>query len=417
MSPQKPPVLSRPQSALAAVASRREVHGAFQFFHLKEALFREWHERLVQIPAPPFGEAARGEALASMFQSLGLNDVATDAEGNVTGVIQGHNSYAKKLLICAHLDTVFPIDTPLTLRRDGERILIPGCSDNGAGLTAMLALAAAFQSGGIVPPCDIVLVGTVGEEGEGNLRGMRALFASALGDQAGSVLVIDGAGSDNAVGQALGSRRYAVEITGPGGHSWSDSARPNPIAAMARAIAAFQQQPVPREPATSVNFATIHGGTSVNSIPDQVTCKVDIRSISQEEMVRQEVRLHRAVEDAVLASPVSGKHRLRHTIQLTGERPSGALPDNAPLAEMLRVVDRHLQIRTRWRVASTDANIPLSRGIPAITVGGGGTGGNAHTLDEWYDPTDRELALRRILLLLLTTANALAAPAAENSLP
>jgi acetylornithine deacetylase/succinyl-diaminopimelate desuccinylase-like protein len=398
------------QALLANAASRREVHSAFQFFHLKEALFREWHERLIQIPAPPFGEAPRGAALAEIFRAMSHANVATDNEGNVLCTVAGQRSGAAKLFVCAHLDTVFPAETPLKLQRDGDRILLPGSSDNGAGLTAMLAIAASLSSAGIILPCDVVFVGTVGEEGDGNLRGMRALFSSALGQQAGAAIVVDGAGAETAVAQAIGSRRYAIEIAGPGGHSWSDAGRPNPIAALAQAIAAFQQKKLPTEPATSVNFAMIQGGTSVNSIPEQVTCKVDIRSLSQEEMVRQEVLLHRAVEDAVLAVSKDPKQRLRSVIRLTGERPSGALAEDSRLAEMVRVVDRHLQIRTRWRAASTDANIPLSRGIPAVTVGGGGTGGDAHTLDEWFDPTGRELALRRILLLLLTTAELVAEP-------
>jgi acetylornithine deacetylase/succinyl-diaminopimelate desuccinylase-like protein len=317
------------------------------------------------------------------------------------------------VLICAHLDTVFPADVPLVLERDGDRIAIPGASDNGAGLAAMLALAAALKQHEIAPACDVVFAGTVGEEGDGNLRGMRAIFASKLAASIGAVLVLDGAGSTSAVSEALGSRRFEVEITGPGGHSWSDSERPNPIVALASAIAAFQNEALPETPATSVNFATIQGGTSVNSIPQTVLARVDIRSVSQEEIVRQEVRLHRAVEDAVLAARQPGRHRLRHTIRITGHRPAGKLAERSFLAESVRAVDRHLQLRTRWRIASTDANIPLSLGVPAVSVGGGGTGGGAHTLEEWYDPAGRDLALRRILLLALVAAEHLAFEAAE----
>lgn len=412
-----------PQALLSTVASRRQVHAAFQFFHLQEAVFRDWHERLVQIPAPPFAEAARAAELAALFgsEALKLTEIRTDAEGNVLATSPGSNREAPLLAVCAHLDTVFPSHTPLELKREGDRILVPGASDNGAGLAAMLALAAGLRSARIEPPCDILFVGTVGEEGDGNLRGMRALFASQLGRRIGSAIVLDGAGSATAVTQALASRRYTVEINGPGGHSWSDSARPNPITAMAQAIAAFQQEPLPHDPATTVNFATIQGGTSINAIPDRVTCKVDIRSFSGDEIVRQEVRLYRAVEDAVLSSPSfgkqGGKHRLRHTITRTGERPSGALAQDSSLAQMLRVVDRHLQITTRTRVASTDANIPLALGIPATTLGGGGTGGDAHTPEEWFDPTGRETALRRILLLVLTVAETLAAAPPEDPLP
>jgi tripeptide aminopeptidase len=393
---------------LGQAARRRDTHQAFQYFHLKEALFRQWHEKLVMVPAPLRGEAARADALAGILHEIGITDVKKDSEGNVLATLPGFNRNSLCVLLCAHLDTVFAADTPLTLQRDGDRIAVPGASDNGAGLTAMLAIGAAMQSSGMQPPCDVVIAGTVGEEGDGNLRGMRAIFASPLGRRVGAVIALDGAGSTSAVGEALGSHRYEIEIHGPGGHSWSDSDRPNPIVAMARGIAAFQSEALPKDPATTVNFATIQGGTAVNSIPQSVLARVDIRSVSQEELIRQEVRLHRAIEDAVASSRGEGRQRLRHIIRSTGERPPGALPERSFLAEAVRAVDRHLQLRTHWRIASTDANIPLSLGVPAISVGGGGTGGGAHTLEEWYDPAGRELALRRILLLVLTTAEHMA---------
>ncbi len=417
MSPRTPPDGWQPQSFLAKVASRREVHAAFQFFHLREPMFRTWHERLVQIAAPPFGEEVRAAEMLSLFRRLGFDSADQDKDGNVIATLHGQDATLPSIALCAHIDTVFSAETPLLLQRDGDRIMVPGASDNGAGLTAMLALAAACKSERIAPPCDVLFVGTVGEEGDGNLRGARALFASQLGKRIGAAIAIDGAGVSAVVNQALGSRRYAIEITGPGGHSWNDSDRPNPIACLAQAIAAFQQQPPPVEPATTINFATIEGGTSINSVPDRVECKVDIRSLSSDELVRQEVRLHRAVEDAVMAANAQGKHRLGQAIRTIGNRPSGTLPEGSVLAELVRVVDRHLQIRARYRAASTDANIPLSLGIPAISVGGGGTGGNAHTLDEWFDPTGRDLALRRILLLVLALAESHAAEAPAGPRP
>lgn len=405
------PVAATPQQWLGESARRRETHQAFQFFHLKEAIFRQWQERLITISAPSFHEAARGAELAKIFTEIGLSRITTDAVGNVLATLPGA-SRDHCVLICAHLDTVFPADVPLVIQREGDRIAVPGASDNGAGLAAMLAIAAASKAHNLVPACDVVFAGTVGEEGDGNLRGMRAIFASELASRVGAVLALDGAGATSAVAEALGSRRYEVEIQGPGGHSWSDSDRPNPIVALASAITAFQNEQLPESPATSVNFATIQGGTSVNSIPQSVMVRVDIRSVVQDEIIRQEVRLHRAVEDAVLATRQTSRHRLRHTIRLTGQRPPGKLADRSFLAETVRAVDRHLQLRTRWRTASTDANIPLSLGVPAISVGGGGTGGGAHTLEEWYDPTGRDLALRRILLLTLVAAEHLASEAA-----
>lgn len=431
MTASRPVSTHQPQSLLAAIASRRDVHAAFQYFHLQEKLFREWHERLVQIASPTFAEFNRGAEYARMFSALGIGDTAigdtaigsmaigdrtigdvrTDTTGNVLATLTGANASADRdapaLLLCAHLDTVFPAHTPLELKRQGDRISIPGASDNGAGLTALLAVAAGMLSAKITPACNVVFAGTVGEEGEGNLLGIRTLCSRAEKPFA-AVIAVDGAGSDGAVGQALGSRRFLVEITGPGGHSWSDAGRPNPIVALAHAIAALQAEPPPDNPPTTVNFATIEGGSTINSIPERVSCRVDIRSVSQEELIRQEVRLHRATEDAVLAASSAQKHRLRATIRMTGERPSGHLPEGSWLAEDLRIIDRHLQIRSRWRTASTDANIPLSLGIPAVAIGGGGSGGAAHTSEEWFDPTGRELALRRILLLLMMTCENIA---------
>jgi acetylornithine deacetylase/succinyl-diaminopimelate desuccinylase-like protein len=316
--------------------------------------------------------------------------------------------------VTAHLDTVFPADTPLEIRYEGSKMFVPGAADNCAGLVALLAVAASLQAAKVLPAASILFAGTVGEEGEGNLRGMRALFPSPRIRSVRACIVLDGAGTTHAVAQALGSRRYEVTVSGPGGHSWTDAQRPNPIVVLGQAIAAFSAKPLPEEPRTSVNFGTIAGGTSVNAIPESVVTRVDVRSEDFDEIIRQEVRLHRCVEDAVLAARQDARTRLRHRIVIIGERPSGHLPENAFLTQAMRAVDRHLQLRTRWRMASTDANIPLSLGVEAITLGGGGSGGGAHTREEWYDSTGRELALRRILLLLLTMTEQVATTTGEG---
>jgi tripeptide aminopeptidase len=403
---------------LAAVAKHRDTHHAFQYLHLRETQFQRWHEAVVQIPAPPFGEADRSRWLSDRFLELGLSNVETDAEGNTLGTLPGrsnkHSAGDATVMVSAHLDTVFPADTPLGIRYEGNKLCTPGAADNCAGLVALLAVAAALKSAKVCPSATILFVGTVGEEGEGNLRGMRALFPSPRTRSVRACIVLDGAGTTHAVSHALGSRRYEVTVSGPGGHAWTDSQRPNPIVVLGQAMAAFAAKPIPEEPRTSVNFGTIAGGTSVNAIPESVTARVDIRSEDFEEIIRQEVRLHRTVEDAVLAARQDARIRLRHRIVIIGERPSGQLPESSCLAHAMRAVDRHLQLRTRWRIASTDANIPLAMGIAAIAVGGGGSGGGAHTLEEWYDPAGRELALRRILLLLLTVSEQLAVGAAEE---
>jgi acetylornithine deacetylase/succinyl-diaminopimelate desuccinylase-like protein len=219
---------------------------------------------------------------------------------------------------------------------------------------------------------------------------------------------LDGPGADSAVTQALGSRRFQVVITGPGGHSFTDAGTPNPIAALAFALAALAKTPLPDEPRTTLNLGTIHGGTSVNSIPESAQASIDFRSTSPDELLRLEVALHRAVEDAVEhwnalakagAAPIRGV--LSFKIKKIGDRPAAALPGDSPLLETLRAVDRHLGLKTDPRLGSTDANIPLSLGIPALSMGAGGEGGGAHTLAEWYSAKDREAGLRRVLLLTL----------------
>jgi acetylornithine deacetylase/succinyl-diaminopimelate desuccinylase-like protein len=252
-------------------------------------------------------------------------------------------------------------------------------------------------------------MGNVGEEGEGDLRGVRHLYQQqALAGRIAVHIVLDGAGTDSAVTQALGSRRYRVTVTGPGGHSFTDAGTPNPIAALASALAALTQTQLPQEPRTTLNLGTISGGTSVNSIPESAQAAVDFRSTSADELLRLEVALHRAVEDAVeqvnTQAKTAGRQErglLEFDIDTIGDRPAAQLPDDSPLLEALRAVDRHLGLKTELRLGSTDANIPLSLGVPALSMGAGGDGGGAHTLAEWYSARDRETGLKRVLLLTL----------------
>jgi acetylornithine deacetylase/succinyl-diaminopimelate desuccinylase-like protein len=218
--------------------------------------------------------------------------------------------------------------------------------------------------------------------------------------------VLDGAGADSAITQGLGSRRFMVSVTGPGGHSFSDAGTPNPIAALASALAVLAQTPLPAEPRTTLNLGTISGGTSVNSIPESAQASIDFRSTDPEQLLRLEVALHRAVEDAVercnaQAKAAEARGKLAYTIRKIGDRPAAQLPGDSPLLEALRAVDRHLGLRNELRLGSTDANIPLSLGVPALSMGAGGEGGGAHTQAEWYSARDREAGLRRVLLLTL----------------
>ena len=404
-------------SRVTHVVARRTVHAALAWLHGNPQTVLKWQSEFCAIPAPPFGESARAEWLTDRFHEIGLSEVSTDAIGNVLGFInpQDHHpeSSGPLVVLSAHLDTVFPAETelnPVLTVVDGhDRLECPGATDNAAGVAGMLAIAKALVASGAELPCPLLLVGNVGEEGEGDLRGMRHLYgARSLAERIASHIVLDGAGNDSAVTQALGSRRFLVTISGPGGHSFTDSGTPNPIAAMATALARLAATAVPDEPRTTLNLGTIHGGTSVNSIPESVMASIDFRSTSTEELTRLEVALHRAVEDAVdqwngaAVNPARQRGSLVYTIKKIGDRPAAQLPESSPMLETLRSVDRHLGITTGVRLGSTDANIPLALGVPAVSLGAGGEGGGAHTLAEWYYTKDREIGLRRILLLTLT---------------
>jgi acetylornithine deacetylase/succinyl-diaminopimelate desuccinylase-like protein len=277
----------------------------------------------------------------------------------------------------------------------------PGVCDNAAGLSALLALAAALRFARINPPATILFAANVGEEGEGDLRGMRHLFQrGSYRGRIAAAIALEGSGTAAVVTSGLGSMRFRATITGPGGHSWSDAGAPNPIILLSNAISSIADIPLSVEPLTTLNIGHISGGTSVNSIPSSATALIELRSTGSREIHLAAREIRRILEEtvapfAVLAQPVTLQ------LEIIGERPAAALPKDSALLQMLHSVDRHLHLATEHRLGSTDANLPLSRGVPAIAIGTGGIGGNIHTLDEWYDPTGRETALRRILLLLL----------------
>jgi len=409
-------------SQVTALAARRPVHAAFAWLHNNPKTIMDWQAELVAIPAPPYGEQARGRWLAERFQDIGLSQIETDPAGNVFGTLPATHlppeSTGPVVVLSAHLDTVFPASTPLKVVRDGERLEAPGACDNGAGLAGLLAIAQALIHAKVELAAPLVFLGNVGEEGEGDLRGVRQVYnGSALAQRIAAHIVLDGAGAGPAVTQALGSSRYQLRINGPGGHSFTDAGTPNPIAALATALAALAETALPMEPRTTLNLGTIRGGTSVNSIPESAEATIDFRSTEFEQLVRLEVALHRAAEDAVgywnrRASvngngpngngPSGNKNgSLSFSIAKIGDRPAAALPEDSQLLAALRAVDRHLRLRTDQRLGSTDANIPLSLGVPAVSIGAGGDGGGAHTMAEWYSAKDRETGLRRILLLTL----------------
>jgi tripeptide aminopeptidase len=389
---------------LARLAGDPACARGLQWIDKSAAWLTDQQVRLTEIPAPEFNEASRGDALKELFAASGFQ-VRTDKAGNVIAERAGSDSKSV-ILLAAHLDTVFPAGTDVRVKRSGGRLLAPGIADNGVGLASLVGLARALAESRVRTTKTIVLAGDVGEEGEGNLRGMRAL-TDAYGSRLAAVIAVDGPSTEHITTQGIASRRFEVSVTGPGGHSWSDFGDPNPITAVSRGIVKFSATRVPEEPRSSFNFGAIEGGTSVNSIPSSVKVKVDLRSEDEAELDRLEAALRDAMQAGVkeeASATRSAAEALQVNVRSLGTRPAGKLPDDSPLLATIRNVDRYLGNRSRLERSSTDANIPLSMGIPAVALGGGGRGGGSHTLDEWYDPSGRELGLKRLFLAVVSLA-------------
>jgi tripeptide aminopeptidase len=402
------------QPRIAALVACPEILLATEWFRDAEEQIARWQLELAAIPAPPFGEAGRAQWLASRFVNVGLSNVALDAVGNVVGLIPGTSP--EVISVSAHIDTVFPAGTSLNVTREGRKLYGAGISDNAAGVAALLAIASATQKFNLPHSATLLFIGNVGEEGEGDLRGIRHIFSeSEWKDSILASVIIDGAGTDTIIAEGLGSRRFEVTLRGPGGHSWSDFGTPNPIVALGHALHLFSQTRVSASPKTTFNVGVISGGTSVNSIPESASMRVDIRSASPFEIERLEIELRRAVEQAVTeenrvaTSRSSGRRtsELIAEVRVIGNRPAGELASDSNILRLARAVDAHIGNTAQVQRASTDANIPLSLGREAVALGAGGRGGGAHTLQEWFDSTAREFGLQRILLLVLALAGAL----------
>lgn len=398
-----------PAQTIRQLATTPDVERALHFFEINAAAITDEHIRICSIPATPFAEQARAQYLAERFRQLGLDDVTIDEEGNCIGLLKGRSS-SPLIVVSAHLDTVFENGTDFTVRREGERLLAPGISDDGCGLVALIAIVQALRTANIQTEGSILFVGTVGEEGEGNLRGVRHLLTrgSWSSQKIDAFLSFDGPGIDRITNRALGSRRYRVEFTGPGGHSWGDFGLPNPVHALGRAISRLAAYPVPRDPRTTFNVGSIEGGTSVNAIPARAAMEVDLRSAGDAELKRLDAFFRRAMKEATdeeNATRRPGDVPLKLHADLIGERPSGETPANSPLVKLAIESTRLLGVEPRLDQSSTDSNLPISLGIPAITLGAGGTSGASHTLAEWYDPRDRDKGLKRGLLVILGLAS------------
>ena len=401
-----------PQAALDSLQYRdllssSQIEQAFLFIDQSHQEVTEELIRICEIPAPPFKEEARAAFIKGRFEEIGLERVRFDAEGNVIGERPGRSS-GPSVVVSAHIDTVFPEGTDVKVRREGRRLSAPGISDNTCGLVSLISIARALDSGRIKTDGPIYFVGTVGEEGEGNLRGVRYLFSD--GDFSRGVdafISLDGPGLERITQRALGSRRYRVTINGQGGHSWGDFGIVNPVHALGRAIARFAAYPAPVSPRTSYNVGVIEGGSSVNAIPETASMTVDMRSVSSDEIDKLEAYLQRVVDLAVKEEnsqrAMSGTSLTYHVAQI-GNRPSGETPLESTIVQTAIECSRTLGIEPRLDCSSTDSNIPISLGIPAITIGVGGVSNNCHSLTEWYEPLGRELGLKRLLLLTVALA-------------
>ena len=395
-----PPAVEVVRDLMASERVRR----AFVFFETEAERVTAEHVAMCSIPAAPFGEAERAEYLCAKFKQFGLAEASVDEEGNCVALRRGRELHPL-LVVSAHLDTVFPAGTDYTVRREGARLRAPGIADDGCGLAALMALARAFAECGIETEGSVLFVGTVGEEGEGNLRGVRHLFkAGAWAGKVDAFVSLDGPGVERITNAALGSRRYRVTMRGTGGHSWGDFGVANPVHATGRAIARLSAYPAPARPRTTFNVGRVAGGAGVNVIPREAAMDVDLRSESAAELSRLDAFFRRAVREAAddeNAARRLGTPPLELDVKLIGDRPSGETARENNLVRLAEEATRALGFAPRLECSSTDSNIPISLGVAAVTLGAGGQSGHSHTLDEWYDPRGRDLGLKRALLVAL----------------
>jgi tripeptide aminopeptidase len=399
-----PTLTLAPDQMMRELLASARVLRAFQFFEERAAAITDEQVAICSIPAPPFGEGERAEYLREKFSEYGLSDAYLDEEGNCVALRRGA-SLSPLLVVSAHLDTVFPAGTDFTVRREQGKLFAPGIGDDGCGLVALLALLRALEECAIETEGSLLFVGTVGEEGEGDLRGVRHLFTRGeWAKKIDAFISFDGPGLERITHAALGSRRYRLRLSGTGGHSWGDFGAANPVHAMGRCIARLASYPAPLEPRTTFNVGHIAGGAGINVIPREATMDVDLRSASADELRRLDAFFRRAAREATddeNAGRRAGDPPLELDLRLIGDRPSGETLPGSPIVRIAEEATRALGYRPRLDRSSTDSNIPISLGIPAITLGAGGASGNSHTLNEWFDTRSRDIGLKRALLVIL----------------
>ena len=396
-----------PEQVVRELLASDAVRRAFRFFEARAEEFVEEQVEMCSIPAPPFGEAARAEHLRARFERCGLEGAHIDAEGSCVALFPGRRG-RPLVVLSAHLDTVFPPGTDFAVRCERGKLFAPGIADDGCGLVALVALARALRECEVETEGSLLFVGTVGEEGEGNLRGARHLLqAGEYANRIDAFVSFDGPGLERVTHAALGSRRYRVRFRGAGGHSWGDFGAANPVHALGRAVARLTAYPAPAAPRTTFNVGRVEGGAGVNVIPREASMDVDLRSESAEELSRLDAFFRRAAREAAAdenAARRAGAPPLELEVKLIGERPGGETPPDSALVRVAAEATRAVGARPRLDCSSTDANIAISLGVPALTLGAGGASGNSHTLEEWYDPRGRDAGLKRALLVALAAA-------------
>ncbi len=370
------------------------------------------------IPAPTGEEGPRARALADRLVAAGLPEVAPDGVGNVVGrwpASSADGAPRPALALIAHLDTVFPAGTDLVVRREGARYLAPGIGDNARGLAGLAAVARAVASAGVRCRSDLLFIGSVGEEGLGNLRGVRHIFeASPLGRTIGQVIAVDGCDARRIVRRAVGSRRYRIAFAGPGGHSWGAAGVPSAVHALGALVARLVDLPLPTTPHTTLNVGEVAGGSAVNAVAASAHCLVEVRSTGEAVLLRLDEAIREAAGHAAEtegrraagAARRGGDRRpgLAVTVELLGVRPCGETPGDAPLVRAARAATLALGLSPTEPESSTDANVPIARGIPALTLGAGGASGGAHTLSEWFENEDGARGVQRLLLAAVEAA-------------
>lgn len=396
------------KQSFAELAAKPVVSAAFTFLYNENEQNLLDLIELTEIPAPPFGESKRADRFVEMIKETGLSDVSIDEVGNVIGRRPGSSDYT--IAMVAHMDTVFPIETDVTVRKEGNTYYAPGIGDNTRGMVVLLSILRAFETLDIQTDANILFIGGVGEEGLGDLRGVRHLFRDG-GSRIDSFIAIDGGRLDRLVHRGVGSHRYKVTISGPGGHSWGDFGAVNPHHALGRVIDSFVEKAKPLSESgekLSFNIGRIGGGTSINSIPFESWFEVDMRSGSQERLNEMDDVFMQAVAGGIEAennSRQKGDAELNVDIASVGKRPAGATPESAKLVihamEALKFVG---VAEPNLSQSSTDSNIPMSKGVPAITISRGGKGKGAHSPAESWTNEDAHLALQSGFLLLLAEA-------------